>query len=55
MGKILDDFYEVFTGGKEFEQFDSRLTHFSLSITGLSALCYLTQLLYLTNASAFLT
>ncbi|MCI9004559.1 MAG: hypothetical protein HFH39_04840 [Lachnospiraceae bacterium] len=26
MGKILDDFYEVFTGGKEFGQFDSRLT-----------------------------
>ena len=26
MGKILDDFYEVFAEGKEFEELDSRLT-----------------------------
>lgn len=26
MGKILDDFYEVFANGKEFEQLDSTLT-----------------------------
>lgn len=26
MGKLLDNFYEVFTEGKEFEELDSRLT-----------------------------
>ena len=26
MGKILDDFYEVFAEGKEVEELDSRLT-----------------------------